>query len=122
MIGNETLQEFVKRMGGVGNAAKTVGVALGTMSRWLHGKLRPRGLRLSKLREMGVEIDGHEPERSGSMTLKQFVKSKGGQEAAAREIGITHNQLGRWVRGQSVPTGISIDRLRELRIRYRRRT
>ena len=49
-------------------------------------------------------------------TLRQFVKESGGQEAAARIIGVSFVTVNRWLHGHDPPRGLSLRRLGELGI------
>lgn len=50
----KTLEQFVRDSGGRAKAAVIIGVAETTLWRWSEGKVKPRGLALWRLRELGV--------------------------------------------------------------------
>lgn len=50
------------------------------------------------------------------MTLLQYCVDVGGQEAAARQIGVSFTTVNRWLNGHKVPTGLSRARLDDLGI------
>jgi hypothetical protein len=51
------LTEWVHGQGGQAQAAAIVGVRTETLNRWLRGHIRPRGLSLRRLKELGVKLD-----------------------------------------------------------------
>ena len=51
------LTEWVHRQGGQAQAAAIVGIRTETLNRWLRGRIRPRGLSLRRLKELGVNLD-----------------------------------------------------------------
>lgn len=52
----QTLTEYAKACGSQKVAAANIGVTEGTLNRWLHGHIHPRGLSIVRLKELGVEV------------------------------------------------------------------
>lgn len=52
----QTLKKYVESCGSQKTAALNIGVTEGTLNRWLHGHIHPRGLSLVRLGELGVEV------------------------------------------------------------------
>jgi DNA-binding transcriptional regulator YiaG len=50
------------------------------------------------------------------MSLAQFIKAHGSQEAAAREIGVSYTTVNRWINGHSHPDPLARGRLCEIGI------
>lgn len=48
------------------------------------------------------------------MTLAEFVKTCGSQEAAARKIGVSFTTVNRWLNKHTVPRGLARARLQQL--------
>ena len=52
----KSLVDWVYEQGGQAQAAAVVGVRTETINRWLHGHIKPRGLSLRRLTELGVNL------------------------------------------------------------------
>ena len=109
-----TLEEFVDYHGTQKAAAAIIGVHEGTLNRWINKHESPRGMTIDRLKQLRIKTGERKKWEGG--TLRKFVKHMGTQRAAANEIGIREDGLNRILNGHAKPRGMTLHRLKQLKI------